>query len=223
VSETLADHYEAVHGRRPFVIRNAINFAPADQTGSLERFALERDSYLLYAGRISPEKGVHTLLDTLRPLDHDKKLVIAGGSSYSEAYIDELKRSAGDEVIFLGSVDHDSVQELFRNCYAYVLPSEMEGLSIALLEALSHGTCIVTTDIPENVEVVGEAALTFPPGDELALRAHLVDLLGSPSLVADLRQRALARAVELPDWDTVATLTEELYFKLLLDPGSSRL
>jgi glycosyltransferase involved in cell wall biosynthesis len=158
---------------------------------------------------------VHTLLEAMRPFGNRIELVLAGGSSYSDGYIEELRRAAGDNVRFLGNVDHDTMDELYSNCYAYVLPSVMEGLSVGLLEALSYGSCIISTDIPENLEVIGTAGLTFPPGDVIALRSRLQKILDSPDLVLEYRRLALARAKAQPDWDEVARRTEELYYGLL--------
>lgn len=214
VSETLQRHYQATHGRRPYMIPNAVVVGTPQPIQRLAEHGLEKDSFLLFAGRISPEKGVHTMLEALRPLSRHKKLVLAGGTSYSDDYIEQVKALAWDEVVFLGRVGREMMEELLSNCYAFILPSVMEGLSIALLEAVSYGNCIVTTDIPENLEVVGDAGLSFPPGDVAAMRAVLARVLEDPELVEDYRRRARERARERPDWDEVARLTEELFLRL---------
>ncbi len=215
VSETLRRHYEKAHGARPAMIPNAVVLGEHRPVHRLAEHGLEQDGFLLFAGRISPEKGVHTLLEALRPLARNKKLVLAGGTSYSDTYIEQVKRLAWHEVVFLGRVDRGMMEELYSACYAFVLPSVMEGLSIALLEALSYGNCIVTTDIPENLEVIGSAGLSFPPGDVEALRAVLARVLEDPALVEEHRRQARARARSRPDWDEVARLTEQLYLQLL--------
>jgi glycosyltransferase involved in cell wall biosynthesis len=215
VSQTLKRHFAERHGRATICIPNAVMPAERRAADRIHRYGLAGDDFLLFAGRLSPEKGVHTLIEALRPLGRRHKLVIAGGSSYSQEYIDELRRSAWDEVLFLGNVDHDTIGELLSNCYAYVLPSTMEGLSIGLLEALSYGSCIVASDIPENREVLGDAGLTFPPGDVHALRACLAALLDDPARVALYRRRAAERARSQPDWDEVTRRTEALYLALL--------
>lgn len=215
VSQTLQRHYAEVHRRDASFIPNAVVLAPKRQPDRIRRFGLEEDGFLLFAGRISPEKGVHTLIEALRPLPRRLKLVLAGGSSYSEAYIEELRGRAWPEVLFLGSVDHATMEELYSACYAYVLPSAMEGLSISLLEALSFGCCIVTTDIPENREVVGNAGLTFSAGDVAALRAILAGLLDDPGQVERYRAHARRHALSQPDWDEVAARTESFYLGLL--------
>lgn len=215
VSETLRDHYSERHGRETEVIPNAVIPADPRPVDKIAEFGLEKDQFLLFVGRISPEKGVHTLLEALEPLPRTKKLVLAGGSSYSDTYIESVKERTWKEVLFLGKVDHGTIQELLSNCYAFVLPSTIEGLSIALLEALSFGTCILTTSIPENLEVVGEAALVFPSGDVEALRDRLRSILESPDLVHHHRRLTADRAEKWPDWDGVADQTEKFYLDLV--------
>ena len=196
VSETLRNHYKDRHGRETEVIPNAVIPAEPRPVDKIAEFGLEKDQFLLFVGRISPEKGVHTLLEALEPLPRTKKLVLAGGSSYSDSYIESVKKRAWEEVLFLGKVDHETIQELLSNCYAFVLPSTIEGLSIALLEALSFGTCILTTSIPENLEVVGEAALVFPPNDVRGLEGlpqsdSRVSRLGSAVSGADCSESGI--------------------------------
>ncbi len=215
VSETLRDHYKDRHGRETEVIANAVIPAAPRPVNKIAEFGLEKDQFLLFVGRISPEKGVHTLLAALEPLPRTKKLVLAGGSSYSDSYIESVKEMAWGDVLFLGKVDHETIQELLSNCYAFVLPSTIEGLSIALLEALSFGTCILTTSIPENLEVVGEAALVFPPEDVDTLQDRLKAILDSPELVQKHRNLTAKRADGWPNWDGVTDQTEALYRRLV--------
>jgi len=215
VSRTLQRHYTTAHGRTPFFIPNAVVPAAPRPADRIARFGLKKDGFILFAGRLSPEKGVHTLLEALRPMGQRIQLALAGGTSYSDGYIEELRRAAWDNVVFLGSVDHETMGELYSNCYAFVLPSAMEGLSISLLEALSYGTCIVTTDIPENLEVIGTAGLSFPSGDVAALRALLKRVLDSPDLTREFRRRAAEHAGAQPNWDEVTAQTEALYYEVL--------
>jgi glycosyltransferase involved in cell wall biosynthesis len=215
VSQTLQQHYRQCHGADTTCIPNAVvpaTHAPARQIG---KFGLEPGKYILYAGRLSPEKGVDVLLEAMRPLPRRMKIALAGGSSYSDRYINRVRSLAWDEVVFLGSMNREIMRELFSNCYAYVLPSVMEGLSVSLLEALSYGCCIIATDIPENLEVVGNSALVFRPGDTATLSTHLSAIIEDPALAADLRSRAVERAAAQPDWDEITRRTEALYYQLL--------
>ncbi|MEM8962448.1 MAG: glycosyltransferase family 4 protein [Acidobacteriota bacterium] len=220
VSGVLQEHYATTHGRRPAMIPNAVPIPERAPLDRIAKFGLRERGYLLFAGRLSPEKQVHVILEALKPL-HDQgigtdiDLAIAGGTSYSEDYIRQIRDMAWDRVHFLGQVDRATMNELYSHCHAYILPSVMEGLSVGLLEATSFGCAILTTDIPENVEVVGDAALTFPVGDVEALRAHLRAVLEDPGHAEDLRRRALERAEARPDWDEVTELTEALYLDLV--------
>ena len=225
VSGVLQDHYEKAHGRRPFLLQNAVVPPVRVEVERLKEHGLGSGDFLLFAGRLSPEKGVHTLLEALRPLSEagigqGKKLVIAGGTSFTDEYIQQLQELAWQDVIFLGRVDREFMHELLTHCYAYILPSVMEGLSIGLLEALSYGLCIVTTSIPENLEVVGDVALTFPAEDVEALRVQLKKVLEDPELAEAHRRKTAERAASWPDWDGVAELTESLYLQTLGLHGS---
>lgn len=219
VSRNLQEHYQRAHGKAVHCIPNAV--VPAVQaplSALLRDRGLRGGDYLLYAGRISPEKGVDHLLQALRPLAPllaGRKLVVAGGGSYTDGYEAEVRALGWDDVLFLGRVDRAAMAELYSHCLAFILPSAMEGLSVALLEAVSYGLCIVTSDIPENREVVGDSALLFPYGDVEALRAQLRRVLMDDAFVAECRAATRRRAAEQPGWDEVAAATEAFYLQVL--------
>ena len=215
VSEELKVHYEAAHGCNAVCIPNAIVPAHYREPKRLFEFGLEPGQFVLFAGRLSPEKGIDTLLEAFKGIPRSKTLAIAGGGSYSDDYIDQIRAQGWDEVRFLGNVPRETMDELYSHCLAFVLPSLMEGLSIALLEALSFGCCIITTAIPENLEVVGDAALSFEPGDVAGLRQALDQVLSDPECVERYRAKARARAASMPGWDEVAERTERFYLGLL--------
>lgn len=151
-------YFEEAYGRRTRLIPNGASrpaFAPPELIR--ERFGLDRDSYILYLGRIVPEKGGHYLVRAFRDVDTKKKLVIAGGASDSAEYLAGLKTLAeGDgRVIFTGFVQGRLLEELYSNAYIYCLPSDLEGMPLSLLEAMGYGNCCLTSDIPECVEAVG--------------------------------------------------------------------
>ena len=216
VSQTLATHYEKQHGISPVCIENAVEPAEFVPLQRLEDFGIESRKFLLFAGRLSPEKQVHVLLEAAEPLlGHDMKLVIAGDSSHTERYARKLRESAGDHVVFLGKVNRDFMAELYSHCHTFVLPSTMEGRSVALLEALAYGNCLVASDIPENQEVIADAGLSFSLGDVTSLRAALDRVLNENGLWQELRERAAERARAQPGWDEVAARTESFYLSLL--------
>jgi glycosyltransferase involved in cell wall biosynthesis len=175
------------------------------------KLGLDPGKYVLFVGRLVPEKGVHFLAEAFRRIPGDMKLAIAGGSSFSEDYVAELMRFRSDRILLLDYVFGDTLEELWSNAYFVVQPSVMEGLSISLIEALSYGKCVLTSDIPANMEVVEDCALPFRTGDVDDLEAKLRLLLDSPSLVRSYEERCQTHVVERFSWDRIVDQTEAIY------------
>jgi glycosyltransferase involved in cell wall biosynthesis len=116
---------------------------------------------VLYLGRFSPEKGCHLLVEAFEQLETGIKLVMAGGSSYCDEYSRKLRTHASDRIRMVEWVSGDTLDELLTNAMIFVLPSDLEGLSLALLDAMGAGLCVLTSDAPENREVVDGAGFTF--------------------------------------------------------------
>ena len=174
---------------------------------------MDKDSYILYLGRLVPEKGEHYLIKAFQQIKTDKKLVIAGGASDTDAYMEELKKlAAGDErILFTGFVQGRMLQELYSNAYVYVLPSDLEGMPLSLLEAMSYGNCCLTSGIPECAEVVGHHGLTFQKGDTEDLRRVLKDLCEQPLAVQDYKRKASDYICKKYNWDVIVQQTLYLY------------
>jgi glycosyltransferase involved in cell wall biosynthesis len=134
---------------------------------------------------------------------------------HDRRHIDELRQRAGDRVVFTGYQTGPALEQLYANAYLCVHPSEVEGLPIAVLEAMSHGRAVLVSDIPENLEAVGETGASFPVRDAAALGAALSRLLADPAAVAALGARARERARRDYDWDAVAAATEAVYARLV--------
>lgn len=177
------------------------------------RFGLVKDGYILYLGRITPEKRIHDLVEAYKALRTDKKLVIAGGSSDSDAYFDELRKQAesNGNILFTGFVQGKLLEELYSNAYIYVLPSELEGMPLSLLEAMSYGNCCVVSDIPECAEVVEDKAVTFSAKDVAAMTDVLQNLCSWPGIVDRYKKEAAAYICRKYDWAEVVKETTEVY------------
>ena len=149
----------------------------------------------------------------------DKKLVIAGGASGTDGYIKGLKELAKDDdrIIFTGFVQGQMLEELYSNAYVYVLPSDVEGMPLSLLEAMSYGNCCLTSTIPECTEVVGDKAVSFQKSDVAALADTLQKLADEPALVASYKATARDFICEKYDWNTVTNKTMELYHENSVD------
>lgn len=182
-----------------------------------ERYGLGNGDYLLYLGRLVPEKGVDCLIRAYRRIDTGKKLVIAGGGSDSGDYVRQLHDMAegDDRIIFTGFVQGQTLEELYSNAYIYILPSLLEGMPLSLLEAMSYGRCCLTSDIPECTDVTGDAGLSFRAGDADALAGMLTKLCVSDELCAEYGKKAEKRVLSLFSWDKTAKETLEVYESVL--------
>ena len=174
---------------------------------------LTKDSYILYLGRIVPEKGVHYLINAFKQINTDKKLVIAGGSSDTDNFMAELKELAQNDsrIIFTGFVQGRLLEELYSNAYIYCLPSDLEGMPLSLLEAMAYGNCCITSDIQECTEVVEDKAVIFKKANIDNLREVLQNLLDNPRRVEAYKTGATEFICQKYNWDDVVNRTVELY------------
>ena len=161
-------------------------------------------------GRLVPEKGLHYLIPAFAKLNTDMKLVIAGGGAFDADYERQLHALADERVIFLGPTDREFTAELFSHAQLFVLPSDLEGMSIALLEAMNMGVPVLVSDIPENVCVVEDAGFTFRAGDVDHLTHVLSDLLGDSSRLAEFGRRG-SEHVAPYQWSEVVDRLEQVY------------
>ena len=190
VSRTLQQHYRQQYNRDTIYVPNGATLTPRRFAGRLSEWDLLSDNYILYLGRFSPEKNCHLLINAFKTLHTGMKLVLAGGSSHTDSYTESLRRHESDQIRFLPWVSGSDLEELISNAALFVLPSEIEGLSLALLDAMAAGVCVLTSDIPENNEVVEGAGLTFRRGDQADLERMLDLLIHNP----ELRRHAASRA-----------------------------
>lgn len=214
LSRNVQSYFDQTYGRRTVWIPNGVERPEILDADRIEKqFGLKKDTYILFLGRLVPEKGVHYLIDAFRSVCTDKKLVIAGGSSDTDTYCSELKRQAeGDSrILFTGFVQGKLLEELYSNAYLYVLPSDTEGMPLSLLEAMSYGNCCLVSDIPECAEVAGEYAAVFPAGNVEKLREALQWLCDSLEAVHNYKENAQNYVCGKYSWDDVTKRTLELY------------
>lgn len=214
LSKGVQRYFMDTYGRETKFIPNGVNrpeVEPADIIN--EKFGLSKDSYILYLGRIVPEKGEHYLIEAFKQIDTDKKLVIAGGSSDTDEYMDRLKMMAqGDErIMFTGFVQGQILEELYSNAYIYVLPSDLEGMPLSLLEAMSYGNCCLVSDIKECTEVIEDKAEVFRKSDIDNLRIRLQELCNREDLVQKYKKDAAEYICGRYDWNKIVDKTLELY------------
>lgn len=214
LSRNMQEYFKNTYGRDTRFIPNGIERKQSVAAQKItNEYGLNKDDYILFLGRIVPEKGVHYLIEAFRRLDTNKKLVIAGGSSDSEEYYEQIKQMAAQDprIILTGFVEDQLLQELYSNAYIYVLPSDLEGMPMSLLEAMSYGNCCLTSDIPECTEVVEDKAATFEHGSVDSLRDSLQGLLEEPQVVQRYKADATGFITSKYDWDAVTERTLATY------------
>ena len=214
LSENVRQYFLDTYGRATRFIPNGVS-APTLESPRLiaDKWGLQKDGYILYLGRIVPEKGETYLIEAFKQVKTDKKLVIAGGSSDTERYLRQLQNlAAGDDrILFTGFVQGKLRDELYSNAYVYTLPSDLEGMPLSLLEAMSYGNCCLVSDIPECAEVVEDKAVLFRKSDVDDLRQKLQTLCDQPETASQYKANAAQFILNKYGWDDVVDKTLALY------------
>lgn len=214
LSKGVQDYFIETYGRETCFIPNGINRPQIHEPELIiEKFGLEKDSYILFLGRLVPEKGIRYLVEAFKQVKSDKKLVIAGGSSDTDSFANEIKEIAKDDerIIFTGFVQGQLLDELYSNAYIYTLPSDLEGMPLSLLEAMSYGNCCLVSDISECTEVIEDKALIFKKSNVKDLQEKLQDACDDFAKVVELKKQAADFICEKYNWDDVVEKTVKLY------------
>lgn len=217
VSKVQKQYFEEKYGRTVGYIPTGVNRVEYRNPEKILELGLEKNRYILFAARLVAEKGPHFLIDAFRALDTDMKLVIAGDAAHAEEFKARLRELAGNDcrILFPGFVTGSLLEELFSNAYVFCLPSTLEGLPIALLEAMSYGCCCLASDIPENLEAVENFGFTFRNRDSGSLRQMLDMLIKQPEKVEEKKKAARDHVLGHYSWDTITDRMEQLYFSIL--------
>ena len=216
LSEGVQKYFMDTYGRKTQFIPNGVNRPVLRKADIIkEKFGLEKDSYLLFLGRLVPEKGIRYLIEAFKQVQTDKKLVIAGGSSDTEEFAAELKELAKNDarILFTGFVQGDELDELYSNAYLYVLPSDLEGMPLSLLEAMSYGNCCLVSNIEESTSVVEDKAFVFKKGDIIDLQNKLQEICDRKEQVEKYKNEAADYICEKYNWDDIVKRTLMLYKK----------
>lgn len=216
LSEGVQKYFMDTYGRKTQFIPNGVNRPVLRKADIIkEKFGLEKDSYLLFLGRLVPEKGIRYLIEAFKQVQTDKKLVIAGGSSDTEEFAAELKELAKNDarILFTGFVQGDELDELYSNAYLYVLPSDLEGMPLSLLEAMSYGNCCLVSNIEESTSVVEDKAFVFKKSDIIDLQNKLQEICDRKEQVEKYKNEAADYICEKYNWDDIVKRTLMLYKK----------
>lgn len=166
-SQEQTDFFLKEYGKVCKTITGAVNLpGPAQESDVLVRFGIKPNNYILFMGRLVQDKNPDCLIrGFLKSKFDDKQLVICGDNPQNPQYVNYLRSLATGypNVIFTGAIFDADKDTMFRNCWAYCLPSSLEGLPISLLEGMSYGKLCIASDIPANKEALGESGLWVRP------------------------------------------------------------
>lgn len=217
VSRVQQEYIHQEYGRDCVYLPTGVNPPTLERPDRIVSYGLKGQDYILFAARLVREKGAHYLIEAYNRLETDVKLVIAGDAEHEEKYKAELRDMAkgNSKIIFPGFVTGKELHELFTNCRFFVLPSEVEGLPTALLEAMSYGNCVLASDIPENLEAMCGFGHTFRNMDVSSLADRMQYLLSNDEAVEFDKQKAQAHVLANHSWDAIADQFERFYKGLL--------
>jgi glycosyltransferase involved in cell wall biosynthesis len=213
VSKLLKSYLWEKYHRESAYIPNGVNPPKLRKPSLINKLGLNGNDYIFFAARLVREKGAHYLIEAYKRLNTNLKLVIAGDAKYEGKYKEELQNLSSDNpnIIFTGFIKGEILEELFSNCFIFVLPSEIEGLSIALLEAMSYGNCCLVSDIPENLEAINNFGFSFRSKDSIDLTEKLKYLIDHQDEVDSVRKASAEYVLNNYSWDKVAQQVEKLY------------
>ncbi len=214
LSQQVKDYFLNTYGRETVFIENGVSSPQLREADLItQKYGIKKDEYILFLGRIVPEKGIDYLVDAFKQINTEKKLVIAGGASDTDEFYTALSDKAKTDcrIVFTGFVEGRLLEELYSNAYIYVLPSDLEGMPLSLLEALSFGNCCLTSDIDECAQVLGEYGVTFKKSNISDLKEKIEYLLENPQIVKKFKKSSANYVLEKYNWDKVVEKTLALY------------
>ncbi len=211
LSQNNQQYFKQKYGRETNFIPNGVSEAKFHEPEIIkEKYGLIKNDYVLFLARIVPEKGLEYLLKAWEFVKNstDKKLVIAGGDSNSKKYYESIKNRVEKDpsIIMTGFVSGQELQELYSNAYLYVLPSDIEGMPMSLLEALSYGNICLVSNILENTEIINDDCFVFNKSDVEDLEKQL-----KKALLSNLQSHK--NIYQTYNWNDIVERTLELYKK----------
>jgi len=218
LSESAKDYFKQTYGRDTVLIHNGIEKPIKREADKItQTYGLLKNEYICTVSRLTAEKGLHYLIQAYNNVKTDKKLVIAGDTSDTDEYVASLKKMAADNpnIIFTGFISGDLLAEIYSNAYIVIVPSDIEGMSISLLEALAYGNAVLCSDIPENTLVTEDKAIHFKKSKVVDLQEKLQKMCDDKSIVENIKNGVDEFILEKYNWNDVAVATHNLYKNVL--------
>jgi glycosyltransferase involved in cell wall biosynthesis len=217
-SKEVADYYWRNYRSASSCITYGMREQRSTTNDILRRLQLSSRGYILFVGRLVPENNVHHLIEAFERTNTQMKLVIVGDDPWEKRYVQSLKQTRDPRIVFTGGIYGDGYVQLQQSAYLFVLPDEVGGTHPALVEAMGFGNCVLVNDTPSNLEVIGQAGISYAGSAEFRdLYRKLCFLLDDPDLVARYRELARERALSHYRWADVIERHAFLYERVLTD------
>ena len=220
VSDTLRQYCDEAYDTECAYIPNGVNVSAVKNFGKLKKFGLKANGYIGFFSRLVPHKNAHLLIAAWKniakknpALVKNLKLAIVGDSSFTDKYVSELREMVRGEksIIMTGYQSGEALCQLFAGARIIAHPSESEGMSIAILEAMSYGKTVLASDIPENKETLGSCGFYSRRNSLDDLEKKLTYLLKNPRILKSMGERAQNRVRNNFDWEKIVKQVGNIY------------
>lgn len=220
VSRTIQNYCLNEFHKKTDYIPNGVNTVKNIGDNLLEKFDLKKDKYILMVARLVRHKGAHYLLEAWQlarsqypQLLKGYKLVIVGGSTFTDDYVKELHEIArGDNsIVFTDWLSGQVLEEIYKNCALYVNPSENEGLPISVLQAMAYGKAVLLSDIPEHQELISNPEFFFQNANIVSLSDKIVKLMKDKDKLSEQGEKNKINTTKNYDWKKLSRQTVSVY------------
>ena len=210
LSKEQKEYFKTKYNRETKYIPNGVSINTILEPNIIkEKWGLKKNSYILFLSRVVPGKGLEYLIDAYNEIHTDLPLIIAGSSDYADDFNSLIRKKIGNNsnIKMIGFVSGETLQELYSNAKVFVFPSEAEGMPMCLLEAMSYNTKCIASDIPENIEVLGDLGINFKSKNTKDLKEKLELFLDSNDDKCNTRKHI----IDNYNWDDIVEKTLKLY------------
>ncbi len=216
-AKVIQNYYWDRYRKKSTFIPYGANTERINTTKVLDKFGIMPNEYILYVSRLEPENNAHTVIEALKKIGTNKKLLIVGDAPYATEYKSCLKDLAKSDprVIFTGFVFGKGYKEFQSNAYCYIHATEVGGTHPALIEAMGFGNCVIANGTPENIEVVGDAGIIYKKNDVKDLREKIEYVIKNSEVIRIHGEKAKERIKANYSWGAVTDKYEDLFLKMI--------
>lgn len=215
-AKMIKEYYQNTYRCDSTLIAYGANTKREEPADTLSQLGVKPDNYVLYVSRLEPENNADKVIQAYQKVDGDQPLVIVGDAPYSDRYKQRLNDLAQQDkrVILAGGIYGSGYRELISNASLYVQATEVGGTHPALIEAMAVGNCVIANDVPEHREALADAGVIYHKNDTDDLALQINKLLNEPTLRADFRERAVARAKTHFSWEAITSQYIDVFNRL---------